>query len=307
MAHNNTPTCHDSHSVNENFEKKTFLQRTHLFLGESSFCAKETACILRQDMTNVSRLIWSETWKKRNAPRSSFWVDPEVCLCWVFSQSWMTLKWRYSISLSGLFHLILTTTTFKWARWWVAGKGKIEKIYFYFPPRRLIRYTNDNIYWQGLYANIGSPVTASQPRAYLSSIIILSVILHDECWHCIEWVNSAPNHLISYPLCTLPLVRWWSSAELLAGESRSDVGEEDGGLGDVTDIKLSARSVSEVWVGVSVSSFWMSVSKCWLNTSSLAALASLNVSWTLVWMVIICLDSDTEEEVHSPVWRPPGL
>ena len=141
MAHNNTPTCHDSHSVNENFEKKTFLQRTHLFLGESSFCAKETACILRQDMTNVSRLIWSETWKKRNAPRSSFWVDPEVCLCWVFSQSWMTLKWRYSISLSGLFHLILTTTTFKWARWWVAGKGKIEKIYFYFPPRRLIRYT----------------------------------------------------------------------------------------------------------------------------------------------------------------------
>ena len=258
-------------------------------------------------MTNVSRLIWSETWKKRNAPRSSFWVDPEVCLCWVFSQSWMTLKWRYSISLSGLFHLILTTTTFKWARWWVAGKGKIEKIYFYFPPRRLIRYTNDNIYWQGLYANIGSPVTASQPRAYLSSIIILSVILHDECWHCIEWVNSAPNHLISYPLCTLPLVRWWSSAELLAGESREDVGEEDGGLGDVTDIKLSARSVSEVWVGVSVSSFWMSVSKCWLNTSSLAALASLNVSWTLVWMVIICLDSDTEEEVHSPVWRPPGL
>ena len=103
----------------------------------------------------------------------------------------MTLKWRYSISLSGLFHLILTTTVFKWAKRWVAGKGKIEKIYFYFPPPCLIRYTNDNIYWQGLYANIGSSVTASQPRAYLSSIIvliILSVILRDECWHCIEWV-----------------------------------------------------------------------------------------------------------------------
>ena len=224
----------------------------------------------------------------------------------------MTLKWRYSISLSGLFHLILTTTTFKWARWWVAGKREnIKKSISTFPPRRLIRYTNDNIYWQGLYANIGSPVTASQPRAYLSSIITLSVILPDECWHCIEWVNSAPDHLISYPLCTLPLVRCGSSLELLAKISRSeeeeDEDEDEGGLGGVTDIKLSSLAVSKVWGGVSVSSFWMSVSKCWLKTSSLAPLASLNVSCTLVWMVIICLDSDTEEEEHSPVCRPPGL
>ena len=187
-------------------------------------------------------------------------------------------------------------------------KGKIEnKIYFYFPPRRLIRFTNDNIDWQGLYANIGSPVTASQPRACLSSIITLSVILPDECWHCIEWVNSAPDHLISYPLCTLPLVRSWSSLDLLVKKSRSDEEEEEGGLGGVTDIKLSSLAVSKVWGGVSVSSFWMSVSKCWLKTSSLAPLASLNVSCTLVWMVIICLDSDTEEEEHSPVCRPPGL
>ena len=221
----------------------------------------------------------------------------------------MTLKSLYSISLSGLFHLILTTTTSKWARWWVAGKRENrKKSISTFPPRRLIRYTNDNIYWQGLYANIGSPVTASQPRAYLSSIITLSVILPDECWHCIEWVNSAPDHLISYPLCTLPLVRCGSSLELLAKKSRSDEEEEDeGGLGGVTDIKLSSLAVSKVWGGVSVSSFWMSVSKCWLKTSSLAPLASLNVSCTLVWMVIICLDSDTEEEEHSPVCRPPGL
>ena len=51
---------------------------------------------------------------------------------------------------------------------------------------------------------------------------------------------------MSYPLCTLPLVRYWSSLDLLVKKSRSDEEEEEeGGLGGVTDIKLSSLAVSK--------------------------------------------------------------
>ena len=143
--------------------KDVFTENAFVSLGggKLSGCWGDTACTLRQDVTNVSHVssdlilyLLEMLEGEMSTLQIPSWARSLPLLSSPLELETMTLKWQYSISLSGLFHLTLTTKTFKWARWWVAGKMENRKSIFLSPPR-LIRYTNDNIYWQGLYANIG--------------------------------------------------------------------------------------------------------------------------------------------------------